>query len=91
MGKQNYFAILLCIGTETMTNAAATVPHGARDGGTTTASPPSLLGKCTRRKLQTASASDIMKVERGETVGTIGKKLRCFLCLNRPVKANVCS
>ena len=83
MGKQNYFAILLCIGTETMTNAAATVPHGARDGGTTTASPPSLLGKCTRRKLQASAASDIIMVEIGEKVLTLGKKLKCCLCLNR--------
>ena len=47
MGKQNYFAILLCIGTETMTIAAVAVHNHTEDrvGGTTTASGPSLLGK----------------------------------------------
>ena len=83
MGK-NYFIILLCIGTETMTITATTVPKSTdRDGGTTAATTPSLLGKCTRRKLQAPAASDIIMVEIGEKVLTLGKKLKCCLCLNR--------
>ena len=67
-----------------MTKAAVAVHnHWERDGGTTNATMPSLLGQCTRRKLQAATASTIIMGERGETVGTLGKKLRCFLYLNR--------
>ena len=89
--QKKYFVILLCIGTETMTKEAALIAQNisVEDGGTTTASTPGLLGKCTRRKLQATAASNIIKMERGDTVLTLGKKLRCFLCLNRLFKANV--
>ena len=74
-----------------MTKEAALIAqnHSVEDGGTTTVSAPGLLGKCTRRNLQATAASNIGKVERGATVLTLGKKLRCCLCLNRLFKANV--